>query len=85
MPDENQYCTESCTEFLHRKLYISVPYTFYPSEKIFYIHCNTECLTILSFNHQSTIHSMNTFPINLTIPKSCQICYLNIFNIKFCT
>lgn len=81
-----KYCTESCTEFfLHRKLYISVPYTFCPSEKNFYIHCNTECLTILSVNHQSTIHSMNTFPINLTIPKPCQICYLNISNIKFCT
>lgn len=30
MSDDNQFCTGSCTEvfFQHRKLYISVPYTF---------------------------------------------------------
>lgn len=66
MPDGNQYCTESCTEFFTQKTLHLYHIHFIHLKKFSTSTVNTECLTILSFNHQSTIHSMNTFPVNLT-------------------
>lgn len=82
MPDENPYCTESCTE-CYIENFTTVPYTHPPGTSL--PHRQHGMLDKLFVNHQSTIHSMNAFPINLTAPKPCQIGYFNIFNIKFCT
>lgn len=76
MPDENQYCTESCTEFLHRKLYICTIYILSIWKKFSTSTVNMECLTSFAFYHQSTIHSMNTFPVNLTSPNHARFVIL---------
>lgn len=78
MPDENQYCTESCTEFFTQKTLHLYHIHFIHLKKFSTSTVNTECLTILSFflNHQSTIHSMNTFPVNLTSPNHARFVIL---------
>lgn len=68
---------------LYRKLYrifyienfTSVPY-IYPPEKISTSTVNMECLASFRYNHQSTVHSMNTFPVNLTSPDHARFVIL---------
>lgn len=73
MPDENPYCTESCTE-CYIENFTTVPYTHPPGTSL--PHRQHGMLDKLFVNHQSIIHSMNAFPVNLTAPNHARLVIL---------
>ena len=62
--------------FLHRKLYICTIYILSIWKNFLHPLLIRNAWQSCFFNHQSTIHSMNTFPVNLTSPNHARFVIL---------